>query len=151
MHAHPVVQLCNTMDCSLPGSSVHGILQAITLKWVAMSSSRESSWPRDWNCVSCIAARFFTTESRGMPLCSVMPKSWNLPITTREPISDAKAREFLLPSFSWGSHQYRCSSYREQPWALGFIVYIGYSHAKTLKNGSFWVGRHLTGYLLWKG
>ena len=37
--------------------------------------------------------------------CStVMPKSQNLPMTTREPISDAKAREFLLPSSSWGSH-----------------------------------------------
>ena len=35
----------------------------------------------------------------------VMPKSQNLPMTTREPISDAKAREFLLPSSSWGSHQ----------------------------------------------
>ena len=46
---------------------------------------------------------------------TVMPKSRNLPMTTREPISDAKAREFLLPSSSWGSHRYRCSSYREEP------------------------------------
>ena len=36
-----------------------------------------------------------------------MPKLWNLPMTTKEPISDAKAREFLLPSSSWGSHRYR--------------------------------------------
>ena len=36
----------------------------------------------------------------------VMPKSRNLPMTTREPVSDAKAREFLLPSLSWGSHRY---------------------------------------------
>ena len=35
------------MDCNLPGSSVHGILQARILEWVAMPSSRESSWPRD--------------------------------------------------------------------------------------------------------
>ena len=61
-----------------------------------------------------------------------MPKSQNLPMTTRELISDAKAREFLLPSLTWGSHRYRCSSYREEPRALGFIVYIGYSHAKNL-------------------
>ena len=59
--------LCNPIDCSLPGSSVHGILQARTLEWVAMPSSRGSSWPRDWtciSCISCIASRFFTTEPR---------------------------------------------------------------------------------------
>ena len=39
--------LCDPMDCSLPGSSVHGVLQARILEWVAISSSRESSWPRD--------------------------------------------------------------------------------------------------------
>ena len=42
------------MDCSLPGSSVHGIPQARILEWVAISSSRRSSWPRDGTCVSCI-------------------------------------------------------------------------------------------------
>ena len=46
-------------DCSLPGSSVCGILQAI-LEWVAISSSRGSSPPRNWSWVSCIAGRFFT-------------------------------------------------------------------------------------------
>ena len=39
--------LCDPMDCSLPGSSVHGILQARILEWVAMPSSRGSSQPRD--------------------------------------------------------------------------------------------------------
>ena len=39
--------LCDPMDCSLPGSSVHSILQARILEWVAMPSSRGSSWPRD--------------------------------------------------------------------------------------------------------
>ena len=66
----------------------------------------------------------------------VMSKSRNLPMITREPISDAKAREFLLPSSSWGSHRYRCSSYREEPWALGYIAYIGYYRGKNSKNGS---------------
>ena len=41
------------MDCRMPGSSVHGILQARILEWVAMLSSRGSSWSRDGNCVSC--------------------------------------------------------------------------------------------------
>ena len=42
------------MDCSLPGSSLHGIFQARTLEGVAISSSRGSSRPRDQTCVSCI-------------------------------------------------------------------------------------------------
>ena len=48
------------MDCSPPGSSVHGILQAGILKWVASPFSRGSSWSRDQSWVSCIAGRFFT-------------------------------------------------------------------------------------------
>ena len=52
--------LCNPMDCSLPCSSVHGIIQARTLEWVADSFSRGSSQPRNWTWVSCIARRFFT-------------------------------------------------------------------------------------------
>ena len=47
--------LCNPMDCSPPDSSVHGILQARTLKWVAISCSWGSSPPRDWTHVSCIS------------------------------------------------------------------------------------------------
>ena len=46
--------LCNSMDCSPPGSSVHGIFQARILEWVAISFSRGSSGPRDWTYVSCI-------------------------------------------------------------------------------------------------
>ena len=44
--------LCNPMDCSPPGSSVHGILQSRLLEWVAISSSRESSWPRTQTHIS---------------------------------------------------------------------------------------------------
>ena len=49
------------MDYILPGSSVHGILQAKILEWVAMRSSRGSSQPRDQTQVSHIAGRFFTS------------------------------------------------------------------------------------------
>ena len=52
--------LCYPMDCSLPGSSVHGIFQARVLEWVAISFSRVSSWPRDRNWVSRIVGRHFT-------------------------------------------------------------------------------------------
>ena len=52
--------LCDAVDCSPPGFSVHGILQARILEWVATPSSRGSSWPRNQTQVSCIAGRFFT-------------------------------------------------------------------------------------------
>ena len=51
---------CDPMDCNLPGSSVHGILQARILEWVSMSFSRGSSWSKNRTRVSCIAGRFFT-------------------------------------------------------------------------------------------
>ena len=60
--------LCEPMGCSLPASSVHGILQAIILEWVAISFSRESSWHRDWTLVSYIEGGFLTTEPPRRPL-----------------------------------------------------------------------------------
>ena len=54
------VQVCHPMDCSPPGSFVHGILQARILEWVAISSSRGSSQPKDRTWVSYIAGEFFT-------------------------------------------------------------------------------------------
>ena len=56
---HRCVQFCDPMDCSLPGSSVHGILQARVLEWAAISFPRGSSQPRDWTWVSRIAGRCF--------------------------------------------------------------------------------------------
>ena len=59
---------CNTMNCNLTGFSVHGILQARILEWVAMPSSSGSSSPRDQTCISCyscIAGGFFTAEPPG--------------------------------------------------------------------------------------
>ena len=52
--------LCNPMDYSQPGCSVHGILQAGLLEWVAISFSSASYQPKDWSQVSCIAGSFFT-------------------------------------------------------------------------------------------
>ena len=55
VHAQSCLTLCNLMDCSPPGSSVHGIFQARTLEWVAISFSRGSSQLRDQTLVSCIS------------------------------------------------------------------------------------------------
>ena len=49
------IRLCDPMDHSLPGSSVRGILRARILEWIAMPSSRVSSWPRDPTCISYIS------------------------------------------------------------------------------------------------
>ena len=57
--------VCNTMDCSLPGSSTHRILQAKILEWVVVPSSRRSSRSRDGTHVSglpALAGGFFTTS-----------------------------------------------------------------------------------------
>ena len=59
--------LCDPMAHRPPRSSVHGILQARILEWVAVSSSRRSSQPRDHTHVSYIAGGFFTTKPPGKP------------------------------------------------------------------------------------
>ena len=58
--AQSCLTLCDPIDCSPPGSSVHGILQARTLEWGAMPSSRGSSQPRDQTQVTHTAGGFFT-------------------------------------------------------------------------------------------
>ena len=62
--AQSCLTLCEPTDCSLPGSSVHGILQARVLEWGAISSARALFWPRDWTHISgslAWAGRFLTT------------------------------------------------------------------------------------------
>ena len=73
MYAQSYLTFCDPMDCRLPGFSVHGILQARILEWVAIPFFRGSSPPRDQSWVACIASRFFIiwatrevlTETRG--------------------------------------------------------------------------------------
>ena len=75
--AQSCLTLCHPVDCSLPGSSIHGIFQARVLEWVAISFSRGSSWPRNWIQVSPIVGRRFTVwATREVPqenikLCSI--------------------------------------------------------------------------------
>ena len=91
--------LCDPMDCSPPGSSVHGILQARILEWVAMPSSRGSSQPRDRTQVCGFAGRFFTVWDtretqeywRGLPC----PPPGDLPYGGIEPGSPALQADSL--------------------------------------------------------
>ena len=66
------LNLCNSTGCSAPGSSVHGILQARILEWIAISFSRGSSQSRHQNFTSLrspsLAGRFFTSVSSGKPI-----------------------------------------------------------------------------------
>ena len=66
--AQSCLTLCNPVDCSLPGSSVHGILQARIVEWIAISFSRGSSRPRDRTRVSTLEADALTSEPPGKPL-----------------------------------------------------------------------------------
>ena len=70
LKAQSCLTLCDPIDCSLPSSSVRGILQARILEWIAISFSRVSSQPRNRTQVSCIAGRCFT----GKP---IIPKKGN--------------------------------------------------------------------------
>ena len=63
------VQLCDPIDCSLPGTSIHGIFQARVLEWVALSFSRGSSQPRGGTQVS-------TWWGEGRLICSLCQFPW---------------------------------------------------------------------------
>ena len=58
---------CDPVDCSPPGPSVHGVLQARILEWIAISSSRGPSQLKDRTHVSCIGKHLFNTEPPGKP------------------------------------------------------------------------------------
>ena len=63
--ARSSLTLCDPRDYSLPGSSVYGISWARTLEWVAISSSKASSWPRNRTCFSC---KSLTLQAESLPL-----------------------------------------------------------------------------------
>ena len=70
--------LCNPLDSSLPGSSVHGVFQARVLEWGVLFFSRGSSQTRDWTCTSCtgwwILYCWATWEAEDWPSCLVKPQ-----------------------------------------------------------------------------
>ena len=84
------------MDCSPPGSSVHGILQARMLEWVSIYFSRGPSRPRNQTLVSCIAGRFFTNWARSATSspCPILK--------TGIPLASCRWREQGSP---WGGRQ----------------------------------------------
>ena len=100
--------LCNSMDYSLPGSSVHGILQARILGWIALLFTRGLSQPRDQTRISRIAGRFlYHLRQQGSPKpCVVAIHSHKRPEVSRFqerffflPQIQAKTDKFPLPCF----------------------------------------------------
>ena len=63
--------LCNPMDCSSPGSSIHGILQARILEWVAISFSRGSSRPRYQTCLLHCRQILYYLNHQGSPITCI--------------------------------------------------------------------------------
>ena len=59
--------ICDPTDCNMPGSSVHRLLQARILEWIAVRFSRGFSWPRHQTRVSCIAGRLYLRSHKGSP------------------------------------------------------------------------------------
>ena len=75
IHTQSCPNLCDPLDYNLPGSSVHGILQASILQWVAMPSSRGSSLRRDRTHFLCIGRRILYPLSRCEMLCMQVMKT----------------------------------------------------------------------------
>ena len=105
--------LCDHMDCNLPGSSVHGILQARILEWVAISYFRGSSWPRDQTQISYTAGRFFTIWATSSVLFSSVAQSCPTPcnpMNRRMPGLPVHHQlpEFTLESVMSSSHFILC-------------------------------------------
>ena len=100
--------LCDSTDCSSPGASVHGILQARTLEWVAIPFTKGSSQSRDRTCVShvsCIAGRLFTAEPPGSPGVSHLVSNVVLLGVRTDPVmlgQDAQAVAARIESFVAG-------------------------------------------------
>ena len=107
---------CDPMDCSPPGSSVHGILQVRTLKWVATPSSKGSSQYRNWSCISYIIGRFFTTEPLGKSQRLYTP--WKKKKTTTDELSGLMSTS--LESVLEG--EFRINNNEQIDWPSGFLL-----------------------------
>ena len=94
--AQSCLTLCDPMDCSLPGSSIHSIFQTRVLEWVAISFSRGSSQPRDRTQVSCITGRCFTLWATRESLVTPLPEADCLSLLLQGSLNRIKSYSFTL-------------------------------------------------------
>ena len=127
--AYSCLTFCNLMDCSLTGSSVHGISQARIPAWVSITFSRESSWHMDQTHVSCITGQFFTTEPSGKShtythnkLCKIKIKMFFifiLIVTHSDALySFLKIQSFMRYHSSWSQRSSYNISHRAGLWHI---------------------------------
>jgi len=113
--------LCDPLDCSPPGSSVHGIFQARMLEWVAISSPRGSSWPKDWTHFSfsllCPALQVdsLPAELSGKPT--------NLPTEGQSHEKNSGPWFFCHQRHCWGEISLHLPKSHSNTWDLGAISY----------------------------
>ena len=89
--------LCDPKDCSLPGSSIHGIFQARVMEWVAISFSSRSSWPRDQTRVSYIVrGHFSNSEPLGKPSFMLGISNWDCLISKKGRIKQKFFENILM-------------------------------------------------------
>ena len=114
--------LCNPMDCSQPGSSVHGIFEARILEWVSMPFSRRSPWPRGQTQVSSIAGKFYTVwATREVQFSSILWQCYKVTDENTTFIIPVIHNCFIDPkSFR------HCRKSTECPWnaQLAFKIYL---------------------------
>ena len=105
--AHSCPTLCHLMDYSPPGSSIHGILQATILEWLAIPFSRGSSQLRDQTQVSCIAGRFFTVWATREALIRKLTPSnvHSLPGKPIHPVTNEHQTEVFI-FYEFSGHQF---------------------------------------------
>ena len=151
------IWLCDPMDCSLPSSSVHGIVQARVLEWVAIFFYRGSSRPRDRTWVSCIAGRHFTIWAkiylnlfqrilsiwRHRTILGYMaPLTWQWSICFPDQL-ERQVLQLLIPTFLFGLW---CSGRGERTLKRIYVVFFRHllrtSHMwqgdrKNMKHGSY--------------
>ena len=97
------------MDCSPPGSSVHGILQTRLLEWVFILFSRGSSWPRDRTLVSCIVGLLVSWSPPSEPpggnqhLCYYSRNAWwkDKCLSENAVVNSSLLESFICPGFPW--------------------------------------------------
>ena len=122
-----VSTLCDPMDCSLPGSSVHGIFQARILEWIAISFSRGSSQPRD--------------RTRVFPQCRQMLLPSELPGKPTESAKKKKKERKKSSNYKYGSYQKGNRDKMGQETYSKIIVYKKFSISCNTDPGN--TGHHM--------
>ena len=149
---------CNSMDCRPPGSSVHGILQARILEWVAISFSRGSSWPRNRIWISCTAGIVFTNGAtreaqKSLSHVRLFETPWTIQSMefSRLKYGKEEKNQFVLGtccvSRLWQLVGQRASSVVEKPgfrawsltreWLWKVTKYVGASVSSSAKQGEY--------------